>query len=408
MKILILDDSVSKIQNIFRVLMEVNGINNEDIHYCSDVMTAKSFLKSDKFDLLILDLNMPEKMTSDANEMSGFDLVEEMIQTNKFKTPNYVCVLTEFDNLKESYVCKKLDYIFPVTKYSSTSREWEERLKSKVKYILKVESEKRCSQNNFDVAVITAVAIETQAVKREFGTWTPFNIPNDPTIYYKTILRHNEKEISIVSAEQSNMGMVEASILSTKIIMNFHPQYLIMPGIAAGIRKNHYGDIMFPNAVYDYSSGKFSSNEDDKIEFEPDPKFCTLSQDIIEKSKQNFSEILDKIKGNFTGEKPSDSLSLIADGPLACGSAVIANKLVVDGMVKTHVRKVIGLDMESYGVFRACEILDSNCKPICIKSICDFADKGKNDQYQSYAAYTSAAFTKYFIENQLGLFFNFS
>ena len=401
MKIFILDDSVNKIQNIYKVLLEVDGVSSNDINYCSDVMTAKAKLKYENFDLLILDLNMPENMASDASEMSGFDLIDELIKTKQFNTPNYVCILTEYDNLKEAYISQKFDYIFPVTKYSSTSKEWEERLKSKVKYILKVEAERINNQKKFDVAVITAVAIETQAFRRVFDNWMSFQIPNDPTIYYKTILKCNDRQISIVSAEQSNMGMVEAAVLSTKMLMNFNPKYLIMSGIAAGIEKNHFGDILFPKAVYDYTSGKFSSQEDDTIGFQPDPRVCTLAQDIIEKSKQNFSEILNKIKEDFAGAKPSDSLSLISDGPLACGAAVVANKAIVDGMIKTHARKVIGLDMESYGVFRACEMIDSACKPICIKSICDFANKEKNDKYQGYAAYTSASFAKYFIETQL-------
>jgi len=46
-----------------------------------------------------------------------------------------------------------------------------------------------------------------------------------------------------------------------------------------------------------------------------------------------------------------------------------------------------------------------NPKPtaIIIKSVCDFADKNKNDDWQKYSSYTSAAFA-----NQLFRHLNFS
>ena len=58
--------------------------------------------------------------------------------------------------------------------------------------------------------------------------------------------------------------------------------------------------------------------------------------------------------------------------------------------------------MESYGVFYAAiNSYISRSIPICIKSISDFADQKKGDDYQQYSAYTSAAFSKELIENRL-------
>ncbi|WPX20106.1 hypothetical protein RHM58_09260 [Pseudomonas sp. 10S4] len=56
-------------------------------------------------------------------------------------------------------------------------------------------------------------------------------------------------------------------------------------------------------------------------------------------------------------------------------------------------REVLGVEMEAYAVMASA---DFACKPspipIAIKSVCDYADAEKNDMWQSYAAYTSAAF----------------
>ncbi|HRR76028.1 MAG TPA: hypothetical protein P5191_04345 [Ruminococcus sp.] len=405
MKILIVDDSVNKIKNIYKVLLAVNGIKEIDIEHCNDVMSAKAKLSSQRFDLLILDLNMPEYIAMDSSEQSGFSFIDDIIGSNMYNIPNDICILTEYSELKQEYKKNNYDYYFPIITYNETSQEWETRLTARVNYILKYHSSFFKEKANFDIALITAVNVETTAVKKSFDNWEKITLPNDPTIYYTTSIVKESGKVSIVLAEQSSMGMVAASTLATKIIMHFNPKYLIMPGIAAGIGDYHYGDIMFPKCVYDYSSGKYvkSQIEDnqDLIEFEPDPKYCSLDQRIFEKSKQDFSDVLYNIKKKYEGVKPSDDLRLIPGGTIACGSAVVANSKIVDELIKSHARKVTGLDMESYGVFFACECMNSTCKALCIKSVCDFANSEKCDDYQKYAAYTSASFVKFFIKNEL-------
>ena len=407
MKILIVDDSVNKIKNIYKVLLSVDGIKEADIEHCNDVMSAKAKLNSKKFDLLILDLNMPEYIAMDSSEQSGFSFIDDIIGSNLYNIPNDICILTEYSQLKQEYKKKNYDYYFPIITYNETSQEWETRLKARANYILQYHRGFFKGKVSFDIALITAVNVETTAVKKTFGNWNKTTLPNDPTIYYTTTIIKGAEEVSIVLAEQSSMGMVAASALATKIIMHFNPKYLIMPGIAAGIGDYHYGDIMFPKFVYDYSSGKYikPQNEGDQgvIGFEPDPKYCSLDQRIFEKSKQDFSDVLYNIKKEYEGIKPNEDLKLIPAGTIACGSAVVANSEIVDKLIKSHARKVTGLDMESYGVFFACECMNSICKPLCIKSVCDFANSEKSDDYQKYAAYTSASFVKYFIENELEL-----
>jgi nucleoside phosphorylase len=77
---------------------------------------------------------------------------------------------------------------------------------------------------------------------------------------------------------------------------------------------------------------------------------------------------------------------------VASGAAVLQNKETVKQIV-SHNRKVIGVEMETYGVFMAARLC-SDPKPVAMsmKSVCDFADKDKGDDYQRYAAYTSTRF----------------
>jgi nucleoside phosphorylase len=64
--------------------------------------------------------------------------------------------------------------------------------------------------------------------------------------------------------------------------------------------------------------------------------------------------------------------------------------------IRQNWRKVIGVEMETYGLYRAAH--ESAFRPLFLafKSVCDFA-ASKTDDYQPYAAYTSAHFARYFI-----------
>jgi nucleoside phosphorylase len=63
---------------------------------------------------------------------------------------------------------------------------------------------------------------------------------------------------------------------------------------------------------------------------------------------------------------------------------------VVDEIKLQH-RSLLGIEMEAYGLFAAAASAEfPRPTPIAIKSVCDFADEDKSDEFQAYAAYTSA------------------
>jgi nucleoside phosphorylase len=81
---------------------------------------------------------------------------------------------------------------------------------------------------------------------------------------------------------------------------------------------------------------------------------------------------------------------------------VLADGKKVDS-IRTHHRKLIGLDMETYGVYHSAKNFSFSGATIgiSIKSISDFADEVKNDKYRQYAAFTSANFIYELIRNKL-------
>jgi nucleoside phosphorylase len=63
-------------------------------------------------------------------------------------------------------------------------------------------------------------------------------------------------------------------------------------------------------------------------------------------------------------------------------------------------RKTIAVEMESYAFMRAARLADTRWY-IVIKSVTDFADATKDDNWREYAKYTSAHFFVRFIRSFL-------
>lgn len=250
---------------------------------------------------------------------------------------------------------------------------------------------------DYDVAVITAVTIETKGFKRCFEEWEKVLFENDEGItYWETHFRGSDGKVrKLVTAQQMHMGMTACTLTCQKLIEHFRPRYLIMVGIAAGIGGDSqiYGDVIVPDTIWDYSTGKFVGKEESEITFGdvgflPRPSFMKLDDELAVLMK----EVADSKEHEFK----------VHMGVMACGSSVVANKDYVDTRVRALMPETIGLDMESYSVFYTAQYCTRpHPRAIVIKSICDYANNEKSDQYQKFAAYTSSEFAKWLMENRL-------
>ena len=115
---------------------------------------------------------------------------------------------------------------------------------------------------DYYVALITVTATEEAGLRYIYDDWKELLLDGDTQKYYETSFERDGKKLKVVTARQSEMGMTAAGVLTMKLIAAFRPKYVIMVGIAAGIAHRNavdqvYGDIVVPNVVWDYSSGKF-------------------------------------------------------------------------------------------------------------------------------------------------------
>lgn len=248
-----------------------------------------------------------------------------------------------------------------------------------------------------DVALLTVTTTEFRAAMH-FHDWKAKTFPNDEQIYDVAAFESNGKTRSIVHAKIAEMGMTAAAATAMKVIYTFRPRYLIMVGIAAGVAKTEveeqmYGDVIVPDIVWNYSAGKFVSPEKAKIVY---GNLGFLPRSTSEAIPEEIMPLLRK------AVESEDNPCHVFIGPMACGSTVVASRELLEKQVYSQYQHTAGLDMESYAVvYSANHASDPKPIPIIVKSVCDFADSKKSDDYQRFAAYSSCEFAKYLYEKVL-------
>lgn len=407
-KILIVEDNTEKLIDIISTLTSIDGIEEEDIENVVDAFSAKGKLTEKTYDLLILDIAIPLRRTEPIDIEGGIKLLNEIIQREQYKVPTHIIGLTAKEDIFEKAKVEFGLQILSVIPYSISDIEWQSLLKNGViqRCQSKLSSLKNEESYNYDIAIITAVEREFDAVKKLGNEWKRVDIPFDSSPYYETTFEENDKIFRVVAACAPKMGMNSCGVLSMKLIYNFRPRYLFMTGIAASIKdiETHgYGDIIVIDESWDGGAGKITQSDDGENIFHPSANHLRLDNDISEKMRgfKSNTEMLRKIKDEWKpNDAPNTELS-IHIGSVTSVAGVIENEAVLNEL-KIKDRKLLGLEMEAYAMYNSAH----GCSrpkpvPIAMKSVSDFANTGKNDKYQNYAAYTSARVMYEFIISEL-------
>jgi len=388
MKILVVEDKYEKVKKIH----DVFGTDKPEIISCVSASQAQHILAKEYYDIVIVDIQIPDIEGGDISITGGTDLLSFIESSSDIKQPGYIFGLTSFpdnfDSLKRNFE----QFGWPLYNINSDYEIWSKILKNK--YSSKSNNKHLISA---DIAIITALEhTELEAVlELNGGKWSSENIEGHT--YYLSDLKSNTGEtLKLVASASERMGASAASIVTTKIGLYFNPKLMIMSGICAGVKgKVSLGDIVVADHVWDWSAGKVIDDDYGKIAFLPEPHQIPLARNLRNIFKTfgvqcPYSESIYKEWGGDRGkDHPKVHLA-----PMACGSQVIANAEIMDEILKGN-RKMLALEMESYGFLLACDSIDTPA--FVAKSICDFADSEKADEAHKYASYTSASFVFKFI-----------
>jgi nucleoside phosphorylase/CheY-like chemotaxis protein len=397
LRILVVEDDAAKAARIVGALETVSDLDLGDIEVCSDVVSAKRLLAEKAFDVLILDICLPNRFGQQPQTDGGTQLLRAISESNlSLHRPFHIIGLTQYEQSFESALSTFEQELWALLRYDQTSADWSDKLVSKIQYLVdsnRLRGARSRSDFQYDLAIVCALRdVELGAVLRLPFNWTTTAIPSDSTIYHIGQFNVGGETKKVVACCSPQMGMPAAAVSAMKLVSFFSPRYLVMAGICAGIRdKTSLGDVLVPDLTWDYGSGRIEALTNGELELKPNPQSIPLLADVRDQVAEIAANeaLLFNIRSGWLGHKPNTMLR-VHIGPFASGAAVVADQSYVDKIVK-HNRKLVGLDMETYAVFFAA----ANCqhprpKVFAVKAVSDFADSEKSKEYQPYAAYASA------------------
>jgi nucleoside phosphorylase len=253
-----------------------------------------------------------------------------------------------------------------------------------------------------DLCIITALpSVEMEAISRLGWSWSAAEPIDDTTFVRKASFKSGANQYTALAGVTSRMGMVASALLASKLIEHARPRYLINAGICGGVAgKTNFGDVVLGDPCWDWQNGKHLADAGGvRFAIAPEqlsvPGFVRARVEQLRTNVGLWSEVR-----NCWPAPPETELK-VRIGPMASGSAVLADEDLLEVVTQQH-RNLLAIDMEAYGVYAAA---NEACFPrptaFALKAVSDFANGAKDDQWQAYAAYTSAACVRYFFETYM-------
>jgi nucleoside phosphorylase len=403
LRILVVEDNQEKLRKIHSALTSDPECPAESIDYAHDAMEAKRLMEQTAYELLIVDISIPERPEDVPSPNGGIHLLEEVIERDIYKQPREIIGLTAYADILENAGLRFAEDLWLVILYDPASETWADQLRRKVKHIRITNRNEPQPYINSDLCIIVALQNpELSSVLELPWNWAIMEMPNDDSVYYKGQFESRGQTKSVYAAAASRIGMAATVAMASKMIYTFRPRYVAMAGIIAGVKgKCEFGDIIAADPTWDYGSGKHLVVNGVQ-QFSPAPHQLGLNSYVRGKLGLLARDVagLAAIQQGWKGPKPSSILTLHV-GPVASGAAVLQDASVRAEIEKQH-RKLLGIEMETYGLFSAVDDAPlPQPKAISLKSVADFADENKDDDFQAYAAYTSANALKLFVEKYL-------
>jgi nucleoside phosphorylase len=401
MNILLVEDCDAKASQVVVTLQ--GAFNGLEIRRSRSFRSAVHELESSSFDLVVLDLLLPIRDGETPTSRGGRQVLDEILDGSGCRPPSHIVCLTGFREAADEFRDEAQRRLVHLLLYDETSQAWRDALTAKIRFIkgrLR-DATLRPQEYNTDVAIVTSSPkVELDEVLK-LSDFTGEYHQADVLHYFIADWRSAEgKNLSIVACAAPSMGMTAACATACKVIERWRPRILAMTGIAAGTNKEQeYGDVLVAESAFDYGSGKVSVTDDGERRFTPSPNPLRIDpglQAVLQKWERD-QMCMDIVHKAWYAEHRRVPRLII--GVLATGAAVVQDASLVHEILRTS-RKVVGIEMEAYGIFHAAHLATAPPPRVLIaKSISDFADKRKNDDWQQYAAFTSARFIFEFLKN---------
>lgn len=410
--ILIVDDRAEKIETIRKVLVERCSVPVDAIAEAKSVSSGLRALKKRFFDLVLLDLLLPQFDEEQASEDGGLSFLNSLNSSSDLMLPLQIICLTEYadklDRKRSEYdrlmvsaiVIKNGDSQW--IDYLATSVNYSCRLRERVEKVF-------VEKNKFNVGIICALQEEFDMLQEAFGyqKWMDYEFKGVPYQFKEIhLMTENSQPVRVVAACACQAGGVATAALASLMLGSLKVDYLFMTGITGGVDHKgtiHLGDLIVAKSIRDYAVGKVAEPVGGDVILLKENNVVQANVDLLNKMSDFIAgiEVIDKmnarVKAARLNMQDRDQYS-VHIAPAASGPFVMTSTTMVDEMIKVD-RKLSAVDMEGYALYYTAHVF--NKPALWIKGVSDLMDANKNDSYHKTAAFASASLLLQFIKDKL-------
>lgn len=394
---LVVDDDETKRARISQALIAEIGGHAVQVAFAASAHEAVELLRLHAYDLFVVDVNLPLRAGEPPSRDGGTKLLKQIGRaTGSLIRPAFVVGITGFSDLAAAATPEFTAHGWALLSYSPESAVWEEALATHCQHIYSYKSRIDATSGGHaaDICLLTALAdTELEAVRNLPCDFKTVIHPRDQARYFEGQIRGEGRSLRVVATSAVEMGNAAIAAAASKAVALYRPKVCVMVGICAGIEAS-IGDLAVADFSLHYESGKYKEGEEGEAVFHPQPLYQPSSERLLEAVRRykldHASQIL-ALPAFWPADKPANG-PVVHVGPVASGAAVVENKAMVADL-KFRDRKLIGLEMESYGFYHACRhSVQPKPEFIMIKGVCDKAKPPKVNKYQRYSAFLSARF----------------
>lgn len=370
MYILLVEDEPAKADEVREAVKGVFGGVECRFDKAETLRDASRKIYSVRYDLIVIDLLLP-KWAGDKPEDVSAEVISYM-ELSEINRGVSAIALSGFEDVADQRRQEFLDAGIVVVLYYRDSDSWKRPFCAALERVRPVES--------IDFIIFTAIDSERSAYEKTTAILSPpkniLGLDCMPVIL-------GERSGYIVKGPR--MGLVDASSTVARILERYSPRLVAISGICAGHGDGQIGALIIADPCWEYQVGKWLENR-----FKIEHYDIGIDQELRTELGHMIADaaLLERLKAGF--ECPVSAAKPII-GPMTTGSAVIASEYQMDQIAEQH-RKMVALDMETYGVYRASFLAAPRPLFFGAKVVVDRADARKGDEFHEYGSVISARF----------------
>jgi adenosylhomocysteine nucleosidase len=378
-KVLLVEDEQDKVGAVSAEIISYFGPDVE-FDICTVFGEATQKIFSHSYDLIVVDLLLPRRKGE-----TPVDVSDEMIDHLLASEPNRHTTIVAISRFEDVVIERQGTFakagIFLVCYQDSD--QW--------KPCLQICMQRVSFKTVYDFVIVCALELERSS----------FEAVHHPNFVFGELsMRHglDIREVSIgdlrgVCLLQPRMGLVDASIITTRSLEAFGPRLICMAGICGGFGdETDLGALLVTDVTWEHQAGKWRG---DDFEIRSYQEGLKNGERVILNQLINKDQKLTGL-ASMQHELPVPHVGAMLS-PTVSGSAVIASTHYSEIIKKQH-GKVAGVDMEVYGVHRAAALHGEPVICFAAKTVVDLADEAKGDDIQQAGAILSARFVVQAIE----------